>query len=213
MPIATPAQVAKTIAAIRHLHRIGVKSRTNHPGHLPTGSWKKEAAKAGLHPDTFGKARVLADPDRGYTEDELDDLYRLCRKHGTAFGSSHVIKLLTVPNKAQRLAVQTEAVIGKWSQARLYAELKKRFGRRRTVGGQKPIVPVDVNHACVQITDLCARWKRWFNVISETTDPDAKPVFEQLKPALRRQLEATLESLEKLEKAAAKRLPPSGEER
>jgi len=153
----TSDQVNTAIPAIHGLYRAGVKSRAKHSGHLPEGSWKDEAGKAGLHPDTFGKARVLADPDRRYAVEELEDLSRLCRKHGTAFGSSHVIKLLTVPNKAQGIEVPKEAVIGKWSQVRLYDELKKRFGRCRTVGGQKPIVPLDAGHACVQITELCAR--------------------------------------------------------
>ncbi len=78
----------------------------------------EEQAKAhGLNPDLARKARQLADGHRGYTEDELDALFDLCRDKKYVLGVSIVHKFLTVPkSNGRRAAFQEEAITGKWTR-------------------------------------------------------------------------------------------------
>lgn len=146
-------------AKIRAFFAIGRKSRKQCGERMQYRSALSAAAQVGLDVDTFGKARQLADPEKGYTREELEDFLRQCRRAGYAVGHSFLILLLRAPKK-DRPWFQRRMLKERWCFTRLESELLRRYGRRRQ-GGRARRLPEDVGGLLVMIEGMCEKWRRW----------------------------------------------------
>lgn len=121
----------------------------------------KEAKKRRINADLLRKLRQFANPEGGYTPDELNRLVKLCREERRALGVTFVYKLVTVPKEnGQREEFEREVIANRWSLARVGAELRERFGARRR-GGRRRAVPGKHGSLLAQIDEMCASWERW----------------------------------------------------
>jgi hypothetical protein len=150
--------VERSLRAVRDFHAIGRGSLDRHPGgRMPYGGVTAEAERVGLHPEMLRKARAFA---AAYREEELGQLFKLCRRHRYALGVSHVIRLLSVPDKRLRTAMQRRLVTGDWSYADLEFEILKEQGIRSPTVGRRRRVPSDGHEACLQLARFCEQWRR-----------------------------------------------------
>lgn len=197
-------EVAAAIAAIRGFHRLGKK--------VPEGLYGAHtidvvatALKEGQ--DGLRKARVFADPEKGYTDNELETLCQMIQEvQGNqspgkpCFGRSHIIKIVSVPKKKRR-AVQMAAIKGAWSYAQLTNAIKQRFGTRKA-GGRRRRVPNDPIGLLTQLESLGESWRRWWAV----AQTDAADALAELPPALRREIGDAAEVVIALQRAVAAQL-------
>jgi len=194
--------VRRTIQEVRRFHALGRKSLGKYPFPMPLKTRPVEAESRGLSPEILRRARRFADPERGYTERELDELFELCRKSESPLGLSHIYLLLNVP-KAKRPGLQSQAVGQRWTRERLRLEIR-RLLPRHSQGGRRPQQPASSADALQQIVDMCSRWRRWNEVL-------ARPGGSyQLGPAIGRQMTAIDKRMGKLAQLAGRRCRPSG---
>lgn len=174
MTVSRPALVREAVRAIRKFHALGrrLPKKPAHAGTYGKKVMEAAAGRTGVNPDTLRKARVFADPAAGYSRAELDALCRLIgsvqpgqgeteagKRKRWVFRPTHVIRLLGVP-KGLRAGLQTRAVRGGWSTARLEAEIARLFGPRSR-GGRKPAEAPTVDDWLAQAERLCETWRRW----------------------------------------------------
>src|SRR5581483_4999772 len=87
------------------------------------------------------KARVFADPEKGYTKKELRKLLALCRQHQAVFGLKHMIRLLSIPKgEGKRERLLRETIENGWSVTTLNEAIRATFGTRKD-GGRAPHRP------------------------------------------------------------------------
>lgn len=166
-------QVQAAIESIREFYEIGSKlpSRETHADVYGKGIIDAEAKRIGLNPDTLRKARHFADPVKGYTREELDDLCQLIDQvqsdqdeQSAVFGRTHLIRLLSVKPKHRRAAIQRKAIQKKWSFAELEREIARCFGTRRA-GGRRRRIPADIAGLLTQLEKMCESWRRWLEEV------------------------------------------------
>jgi hypothetical protein len=138
-PKHTPEEIQAAVAKVRAFYEVGQRSRKERSGRAAYADDEagKDARAAGINPDTLRAARRFADPERGYTTAELDVLFAEFREFGFGFGTSSVIRLLSVWPRKQRARLQRKAIKGGWSLSRLEFEIAKEFGTRKA-GGINP---------------------------------------------------------------------------
>jgi len=162
-----------------------------------------EAGRRKINTDIARKKRQFADPNHGYTDDELDELCRLCEEHSCAFGVTLVYKLLTIKSRKQRETFQRRAITNRWTLAELEVELRRRFGRRGK-GGRKPKAPASKDEALVQLDSMSLTWTRWYDALA--TDPSLdtpaksgpRITVEDLPPPVQAQLKKIQRLLKQL---------------
>jgi hypothetical protein len=150
--------VEPSLQAVQKFYDTGRRSLDRHPGgRMPYGGVATEAERLELHPEMLRKARAFA---AAYPEERLDRLFKLCRQHRYALGVSHVIRLLSVPDKRRRTALQRRVVTEAWSYAELEFAILKEQGIRSPTVGRRRRVPADGHEACLQLARLCEQWRR-----------------------------------------------------
>src|SRR5438067_2425830 len=128
------AQVEKAVKDIRAFYRLGrasLKKRPG-PGKLNSRDIDLEAERRGINPDTLRKAKQFGGL---YHSDEVDQLCRFCREQQSSmessrpvFGKTHIIRLVSVTRKHERLRLQQQAVVNAWTVRQLQAAIAKRKG-------------------------------------------------------------------------------------
>jgi hypothetical protein len=204
---ANRTQVEATLAEIRHFYQAGRKSlemraRGQRAEEL---SLQQEAAKVGLHPSRLFKARRMADPHDGYSQDELDALSAGVRRsasrfeqRGTAFTLTHLVRLLDVPKAAgRRSRIQKQLLRQGWSVSEFDSAVLLRSDRRTHVG-RRPRIGADRAAVLLQIVRHCESWKRFCDDLART--PDKRKPFDiaDLSAGIRARLKAAVAAVESL---------------
>lgn len=208
--VRTAGAVDPGIREIRRFYAKGQRSLRRHK-RLPYGEAADCAEFAKLSPEKLRKARSFAST---YTLDELNSLCRRCIKEHYPINVSHVICLITV-KRAQRTAVENQAIKGHWSKRRLDEELRKRYGSRRKWAGRKPRTANNVKGIRWEVIRLSKAWQRLYTAIYpplETSAEDLTPqgrkkreklekvvkVYEQLSAAQQGAIKAADKALAKV---------------
>jgi len=201
--------IEKAVHRLREYHRLGRQLLGTHPAaEHDTETARREAARHGFN-DNYMKIfqiRAFADEKKGYTEEELDELVKLCWEHHYALGFSFIPKFMAVP-KAKRAKFQQEAIKGGWSSAMVD---RNRFAKRprRAKVGKKPEVPSELN---IFLTDLQTRTMYWGNLKKEIQEPrdPRKPQLRwlDLPNDVREPLQKAVRAMKRLELALGAYLP------
>jgi hypothetical protein len=217
MPSVSRARVAAAVRQLKSLHKVGLKSLEQRGGRGGHGERRaeveatrlKKAMPAGskISGEIVRKVRQFADAESGYSRSDLDELCRLCREHGRAWGIKHLVIIIRVPKAdGQRGEVQRRAIEGGWTTAQLEAEVRRRFGRRRA-GGRKPAVMPDVEGLLSQLEGMCERWSRLHAELTDQDQPGAShPGLRDLPKAVRQKLGDATEALRQLQLAVDRQL-------
>ncbi len=161
----TKHQIKAVIAEIQRRYKVGKQILEKCPRRNSPGVVLRLAADFGINRNTALKLRVLADPDTGYTEKELKDLFQVFRKKGHALTISHFVKLISVPKGEKRRALTEQAIEGRWSSHKLQAEILVVLGRRKQ-GGRRPAV-VDGGDVLGKLQQQLWSWRRWLTLHEE----------------------------------------------
>lgn len=164
--------VRAAIDALRDAHRLGRKIHKEIKPYADygTGRIEEKAEELGINAEKVRKLRQFADPEGGYTQQELRELFQLCRKERRALGLSFMIKFLTIPKEGgQRAEFQRLVIEQRWNCTRVDTEIRARFGRRRR-GGNRPKVPDTATSLLSQLDAMCQRWRRLVGIMTDEDD-------------------------------------------
>lgn len=201
----TRSRVSEAVKRLEEAHRIGRQIRREQRSLAPHGHPTVEvvAAGMGLNADNYRKLRLFADPDTGYSKQELVELCQRCKKYQRPLGFTIVAKLLKIRNKKERSKLQRQAIEGAWSIADMDVELARLHGRRRWAG-RKPKVPHDADEALMQLDSLCLKWRRWYTQIAEESGTGPSEVgLDDLPETVRRPLTKATRVIQQIEDAVA----------
>jgi hypothetical protein len=180
-PKKKPAENDKVEAAIRQIedrYQIGLEIMKNCGKFSAPNAIKAEAELYQINRDTAQKLRAMAAPGTGYSQAELNRLYKKFRKAKHALQITHFVKLLSVRKGELRDELTDLALKHRWSSHRLQTEILARQGRRR-VGGRRPTA-ADKNNIEAELARNLWAWDRWI-----VTQKDA---IESLRPELQKQV-------------------------
>ncbi len=164
------------------------------------------AAKYGLNPDTARKYRAYADPQTGYTHDEVDAICALCERHDRALGVSFLFRFLTIHDRRQRNAFQRRAIAGGWSMTEVDVELLKQFGRRRRAG-RRPRIPGQLPALLAEMQTRAIYWRRLVETLRDEPQVGRDRLgWTDLPANIQRLLSEVATALEKLERATERQL-------
>ncbi|MFO0804151.1 MAG: hypothetical protein U0791_13640 [Gemmataceae bacterium] len=169
------------------MHGIGRRSLKAHPGRHAGADAANEARDFRITPYLLRKARVFADPKRGCTAKELNNLCKSIRScwhafadNGASFGRTHVLRLVSVPKSGRRRASIQEAMFENgWSTAELESEIFRRYGRRGQ-GGRKGEIGTKVGGILVRLDRLCTGWLRFHGQLAAREGNNDGPAFAEL---------------------------------
>jgi hypothetical protein len=181
--------IEEAVRGVRDLHQIGRQSLVARPdqGRSSNGVAEEDAQRFSLKANTLRKLRVFADPKRGYSQAELDDLCNSIRdcwdkfaKNGASFGRTHVLRLVSVPKSGRRRDSIQEAMFENgWSTAELESEIFRRYGRRGQ-GGRKGEIGTKVGGILVRLDRLCTGWLRFHGQLAAREENNDGPAFAAL---------------------------------
>lgn len=197
-----PLHAKQAIKKLREFYDLGKTAprETEYGG----GEVASAAKKLGINADTLRKCRAFADPDRGYTPQELDELFGQLEAHnygdGTwAFSTTHMIRLISIPKAGSaRRQLQDLVVEEELSCAQLDDEIRKRYPPRRK-GGRRRHVPEERSALLRQVALECDRWERWLRSLSRVKA--GKSSMELLPKETQMQLKRTTKLIQKLRKS------------
>lgn len=204
-PTRSSPEVEAAIKKIKRLHDIGHRSLKKMPENRGYGSSiaKAEADEHGMNEDTLRKARQFAEL---YSDDDLDELAGLCRRHECVLGTSFIILLVRVPDRKQRLRLQRKVTSEHWTASRLEQAITSRYGPRRA-GGRRPAIPRDAAELLGQVESMCDAWVRWHLALTnQPHDKRKKPASALLPSKLLKQLDGAVEQLREIQGAAGRQL-------
>jgi hypothetical protein len=181
------AELERVIKEIRNYHEIGqVYLKQGRPyGSSGTAGEKQHRAKA----------RAFANPDTGFTQQELNVLFNALRKENWAMPLCFVQRLISVKSKREREQIQAEAIRQRWSIGTLNKHLRERYGNRRPSAG-RPVNITGLADAKDQLTGAADRWRRLLTAIHKAADAPVDGY--KIPPALRRRLTAVDAAMEEL---------------
>src|SRR3954468_2425691 len=153
-----PAEEAER--RIRHLHGVGREPLARFPvgAAIDPDTVHEIAEREGLKLDNMQRARQFA---RSYSEKELEELCRLRTPAGMPLGWGHVRRLVSIPNKAKRAALQRRAAREGWTAAQISeAILRDVVGRKRQNGGRPFAAPKTLGEGLRQVAGRSEEWLR-----------------------------------------------------
>jgi len=191
------AKVERGIEAIRSAYKTGQKilERIGRRGEYKSAAIQKEAERLGLNENVVRKLRQIAEPEDGFTEQELEKLLEISRKHEWAIGPAYLYKIVSIPKKHRlREKFVRQAARGQWNRARIDLEIRQHY-RQRPHGGRRMKIAASIDTARLQALATCERWLTWFNEFETKRDD---PEFKQLLDSLQKQLPAAQRAVRRL---------------
>jgi hypothetical protein len=186
------ASVEDAIKKIERAHSLGLSSNAKHGERLyeKRDVMVKFAAKLGLRRDAVERARQFA---REFSKKEVYEICKLCRKHNFPLGVTLILRTFAVKNRKKRMALIGRVIREGWTQARLSAEIRDIPGALHHKGRGRSL-PDSREEARQQIVTRLGPNLRWLN--------DLISKREEHVGGLKKQINATIASLEALVKAA-----------
>jgi hypothetical protein len=175
-PRRTPEQIALAIEAIREFHRLGLRELQVRPGRAMDSDRevRLRSLALSLNEDVYRKARQFADPERGYTAEELEILFKDFTRYRSCLSRTHILRLMAIHEKRRRRTMVIRTLKEGWSVQRLQAEIVGTYGRRRA-GGRRPRIANETGQLLVQLDLFCLRWRKWTEGLSRAPDRGGEP--------------------------------------
>ena len=157
-------KIIDMIAKINVLYSHGIESNAKQSDEHPQTT-DEETCDRKLTSDMLRKARVHADPEPGWSPEELDTLLKAINDVQTGqkeklpiFSRAHAVKLLVIP-EGKRVKLQLRAIKKDWNLDQLENEIARRYGRRSD-RGHRPGIAGNDGRISVQFTRMAGNWRR-----------------------------------------------------
>lgn len=200
-------RINQNIARIRELYEAGKKSLKERPGRATYGdvSVEREAKELGYTPNVYLAARRFADPEVGYTAQEMSEMFVAFKEARSSIGVAQLMLLLGITSKKRRATLQRQAIRGGWTKSRLKLEITGRYGPRRA-GGRRRVVPTDATALLTQIESMCDSWGRWYVQLHRVPEQAGEPPVSLLPATLRRHVDNVSRNIAELHAMTEKEL-------
>jgi hypothetical protein len=166
------------------------------------------AVREKTNEDYVRKAMLAADENIGFSEEELEEVERLCKKNQAILGVGHLTRLLGVPKEnGARDKVLQQVVEEHWSYRTLNDNIRGQYRQGGHEGGRRQRPPRDRQDLLAQLDRLCLTWRRWcLGVASRKVRPGQtlRASLEDLSDELRGRVEGVTRAMKRLQKAVAK---------
>ena|ERR1035437_1290552 len=207
-PLRRLDKIKEAIKRVQDFYEMGQKSLKKFGRGHAYGKMETAAKDLGVYQETLRRARVLADPEHGgYSNRELKALYRLMRQYQAPIGPSHVIRLISIADRAKRARLQLEAAKHKWTTHRLDAEIRWRFGRRQKKAGRTHHLPDDAPTLRYEFLRLSTRWRGLYDaMLARENAPESRP-FRKLEKSELKALEQVGPAMANLVKKLSRGFP------
>jgi hypothetical protein len=206
-PQASPEEVESTIKTIQAYWEAGQQSLRELPerGGYAKGAIKKQASELAWNETKLRKARQFAAEGSGYSQERLQTLFTLLRRHRPVFGTAHIGILITVSWKEGRADIQKRCIQGNWSFAQLGLEVKKRFGARHKAGRRRRLENDPIG-LLVQLDEFAGRWERWYELATVQDEESRTTLLKTLPAPVRKQVQTVQEAVQELARIVGKEL-------
>ena len=138
------------ISAYRTLGKL-IKTVRDSPDKYKSGAVELLSAAYGVSAPLLYRAQALAEQ---YTDVEFKAMCNLKGPDGSRLNWSHIVCLLSVPDKAVRAKFQQQAVSNGWTAEELHTEIQGKYGNRRVGVGQKFAQPKTIVQGLNNFTDF-----------------------------------------------------------
>jgi hypothetical protein len=159
---------------LRQMHAEGRQIRDRLDGLTKPGKTvstiRRAARDLSINLDYAWKSLRFADPARGFSEAELEQLCKWVRRYRRIVGRAMIGKLLTVP-KRSRMTFAERMLREGWSLSELDAELARRYGRRKQ-GGRRPKMLENLKATLIGLDAKCLSWSRLADYLHQPRDTD-----------------------------------------
>ena len=181
--LATDSRTVKeAVQRLKERYAMGKRIRAELTFANGTMTLNEQAEKQNTNRVYIAEMCRFADPQRGFTPDELRQFCRWAVDYGRPVGFALVIRLMTVANRAERMRF-TESVLRKGLSLReVNACLMERFGRRG-LGGRHPRAIGDPAKLLLGLERLTNTWCRMYDFLhadSETSWLDLPPTLQNI---------------------------------
>lgn len=170
--MATQAHNSSAVQRIREFHSLGLKHKQRWKASSRgrrTTELRSIAARLSVSEDYLRKAIRFADPERGYSQEELDELCRQVAARGVQFGVSFVMELLSIPRESgQRTQLQGKAIDEGWSLKELKLTTAS-LHLRRPGSGRRQQIAKDKSGVLIQLRQVTERWLRFAAQVVDST--------------------------------------------
>jgi len=161
------------------------------------GSLESLNAETAAQKHRLQEARKFA---RLCDENELKFLYGLGQPTGWRLTPTHILQLIRVKARTQRMRLARKCARKCWSTRELQREVD-RMGLHRSYGGRKKKPPESIEEALLVTQRLAATWLRWGQVLApgQTRERPKKISLGRLPTSIRTRVKQILEDSELLD--------------
>ena len=201
MAITEDPKVERAIKFIKARYKLGKRILKECGMNARPRMMKELAAKANINPDTAQKLRALANEEIGFTEEDLEALFRKFRKEEQALTISHLIRLVSIKKGPERDAMIDLAIRQKWSSHQLQREItSSKSEPNLRNAGRKPVIRTGQNFESELARTLWS-WRRVLNLQMEQNQEIDAELRRNLK-SLGKKIDHVIELLKQTEKKA-----------
>lgn len=146
------------------------------------GLTKKLATRHTIHEEMVRKFRVLADTNRGFSREEMDEQFRQFRMKGRSLDLSHFIRSLAVPRGSVRNSILRKALARNLSSHQLQSLIASRQPNQKRAG-RKPKVMVSDNFDMV-LGRLVWSWARILSAnleVNKISNPQLEDTVKKMQ--------------------------------
>ena len=171
-PAADNRQVKESIRRLKETYAKAKKSRAELKSSKGTVTLDEQAAKYKTNHDYIAQMSRFADPKRGFTAGELQQLCRWAAAYGRTVGFPFVIRVMTIHDKHERMRFLEKVFRNGTSLREVNALLMQRYGRRGQ-GGRHPRSLGNLSELLLGIERLTNSWNRLYEFLRADDGTDA----------------------------------------
>jgi len=194
------------IQDVRDMHKIGTALRGGFSEHAPAGAMDQSGQESEI---PVGERRRYRQFATMYSETELEDIYKRCRRQKFALTTTHFRVLIGVKKKRIRKKLAGKALKNKLSVSELRRLAREETSPRSQPGGRKPDVlklleQGDEERFLNRLNLVMVRWHEFLELLLARTDENNSYVAEALKE-LRTSVKGVKSVCEKRQKKASRK--------
>jgi hypothetical protein len=196
------SDVSAAIADLKEAYKIGVAIIRKYGPKNELGS-QAIAELAQQHGVGVGRIRKCRQLALGYSQTNLDALYKLSKAGGYPLGLTLLIRALKVENEVKRINELKQAIKEGRGLVEVQTKLFGQYPRRERVG-RKPKLPKQPAELLAELEGWCVRWQRMHKELSEKNPSRPHVHLSELSQTVQDRLDEVIGAIGGLKQAVAR---------